>query len=94
MLLPSGNPFKCYEEVLYLQPMIPPKRFDISPPNWGVGGYSEDLDAFIFFFKKKYTLIKFVPSTKKQDKLIFASKTLMMCTYISSARIVSRLEFA
>ena len=29
MLLPSGNPFKCHEEVLYLQPMIPPKRLDI-----------------------------------------------------------------
>ena len=33
--LPSGNPFKCHEEVLYyLQPMIPPKRFDIIPPDW------------------------------------------------------------
>ena len=31
-LIPSGNPFKCHEEVLYLQPMIPPKRFDIPPP--------------------------------------------------------------
>ena len=28
LLLPSGNPFKCHEEVLYLQPMIPPTRFD------------------------------------------------------------------
>ena len=27
MLSPSGNPFKCHEEVLYLQPSIPPKRF-------------------------------------------------------------------
>ena len=27
----GGNPFKCHEEVLYLQPMIPPKRFDIFP---------------------------------------------------------------
>ena len=24
MLFPSGNPFKCHEEVLYLQPLIPP----------------------------------------------------------------------
>ena len=24
------------EEVLYLQPMIPPKRVDISPPDWGM----------------------------------------------------------
>ena len=31
MLIPSGNPFKCHEEVLYLQPMITPKRFDIFP---------------------------------------------------------------
>ena len=30
-LLPPGNPFKCHEEVLSLQPMIPPKRFDIFP---------------------------------------------------------------
>ena len=34
MLLPSENPFKCHEDVLSLQPMIPPKRFDISPPVW------------------------------------------------------------
>ena len=34
----SGNPFKYHEEVLYLQPMIPPtsKRFDIFPPDWGM----------------------------------------------------------
>ena len=32
----SGNPFKCHEEVLYLQSMIPPKRFDIFPLGWGV----------------------------------------------------------
>ena len=34
MSLPSGNPFKCHEEVLSLQPMnmIPPKRFDIFFP--------------------------------------------------------------
>ena len=30
MLLPSGNPFKCHEEVLSLQPMFPPKPFDCS----------------------------------------------------------------
>ena len=32
MLFASGNPFKCHEEGLYLQPLIPPKRFDIFPP--------------------------------------------------------------
>ena len=36
-LLPSGNPFKCHEKGLSLQPMIPPKRFD------------EGLDTFRFF---------------------------------------------
>ena len=30
------NPIKYHEEVLYLQPMIPPKRFDIFPPDWGM----------------------------------------------------------
>ena len=44
MLLPSGNPFRCHEEVLYLQPMIPPKRFDIFSPL--TGGCSEGLGAF------------------------------------------------
>ena len=33
LLLPSGNPFKCHEEVLYLQPMIPYKCFNILPPD-------------------------------------------------------------
>ena len=46
MLLPSGNPIKCHEEVLSLQPMIPPRRFDISPPL--TRGCSQGLDAFIF----------------------------------------------
>ena len=30
--VPQRNLFKCHEEVLYLQPMIQPKRFDIPPP--------------------------------------------------------------
>ena len=29
MLLPSGNPFKCHEEILFLQPLSHLKRFDI-----------------------------------------------------------------
>ena len=32
MLSASGNLFKCHEEVLYLQLLIPPKRFDFFPP--------------------------------------------------------------
>ena len=43
MLFPSGNPFKCHEEVLYLQPLIPPKRFDIF--SLLTGGGSEGLGA-------------------------------------------------
>ena len=48
MLLPSGNPFKRHEEVLYLQPLIQPKCLDIFPPC--TGGCSEGLGAFLFFF--------------------------------------------
>ena len=36
MLLPSGSPFKCHGDVLYLQSVIPSKRFDIFPPDWGM----------------------------------------------------------
>ena len=32
MLSASENLFKCHKEVLYLQPLIPPKRFDIFSP--------------------------------------------------------------
>ena len=46
MLLPLGNPFKCHVRGLYLQSMIPTKRFDIFP-DWGM---PEGLDAFRFFF--------------------------------------------
>ena len=35
MLLPSGNPFKGHEEVLYFQLLILPKRFDIFSPRLG-----------------------------------------------------------
>ena len=33
-ILPSGNPFKCHEEVLYLQSMIPPEMFEIFSSDW------------------------------------------------------------
>ena len=48
MIPPSGSPFKCHEEVVSMQPMIPHKRFDTFPLT---GGCSEGLDAFRFFFK-------------------------------------------
>ena len=44
--------FKYHEEVLSLQSMIPPKRFDISPPDWGMLRRSR-LDAVRFFFKHR-----------------------------------------
>ena len=59
MLLPSGNPFKCHEEVLYFQLLIPPKGFDIFFPQ--TGGCSEGLGAFRFFFKK---LVRICPSDR------------------------------
>ena len=40
------NLFECHEEVLYLQPLIPPKRFNISPPI--IGGCSEGLGVLCF----------------------------------------------
>ena len=43
MLSASRNLFKCHEEVLYLQPLIPPKPFDIFSPI--TGGCSEGLGA-------------------------------------------------
>ena len=32
MLLSLGNQIKCHEEVLSLQPMIPPESFENFPP--------------------------------------------------------------
>ena len=49
MVLPSENPFKCHEEVLYLQPLIPPKRFDIFfPPDWGMLRRSRRVLIFLY----------------------------------------------
>ena len=63
MLLPSGNPFKCHGEVLYLQPTIPPKRFDIFPPDWGM--LRRSIGAFKFSLKQPMippkTILTFFP---------------------------------
>ena len=48
-LFPSGNSLICHEEVLFLQPLLPPKRIAISPPL--TEGCSEGLGAFWFTFK-------------------------------------------
>ena len=47
MLLPSGNPFSCHEDVLSLQSMIPPKRFDIFPPDRGMLRRSRRVPIFL-----------------------------------------------
>ena len=52
MLSASGNLFKGHEEVLYLQPLIPPKRFDIFPPT--TGGCTEGLGVLCFFLKQQH----------------------------------------
>ena len=47
LLYYHGNPFKCHEEVLYLQPMIPPKRFGIFPPDRGMLRTSRCVQIFL-----------------------------------------------
>ena len=54
MLLPSGNPFKYHEEVSYLQTMIPPERFDIFPPDWGMLIGSRCVQIFLQMHRKSY----------------------------------------
>ena len=36
-----------HEEFSYLQPMIPPKRFDIFPPDWGMLRRSRCIQIFL-----------------------------------------------
>ena len=78
MLLPSGNPFKCHEEVLYFQLLIPPKRFDIFFPQ--TGGCSEGLGAFRFFFKD-YKRIwfpdSFAPAIQNCKRISHAAQLLL-----------------
>ena len=42
-----GIRLKRHEEVLYLYPMIPPKRFDIFPPGWGMLRRSRCVQFFL-----------------------------------------------
>ena len=41
------NPVECHEDVLSLQPMIPSKRFDIFPPDWGMLRRSRRVQIFL-----------------------------------------------
>ena len=47
MLLRSGNPFKYHDEVWFLQPMIPPKCFDIFLLDWGMLTRSRCVQVFL-----------------------------------------------
>ena len=38
---------KCYQEVVSLQPMTPPKRFDIFPSDWGMLRKSRCVQIFL-----------------------------------------------
>ena len=55
-----GNPIKCHEEVLSLQPMMTPKFFfkhlNVFTFFPLTGGCSEGVVAFRFFFKYIHTL--------------------------------------
>ena len=62
MLLPSMNPFISHEEQSFCSysPCSHLNVFDIFPPlipHPSSGGFSEGLDAFRFFFKRKHALL-------------------------------------
>ena len=43
-----GNQYaECEKQVLYLQPMISPKRFDIFPPDWEMFRRSTSVQIFL-----------------------------------------------
>ena len=83
MLLSSGNPFKCHEGVLSLQPMIPPKLnvLTFSP----FVGCSEGLDAFNFFFKLLHTsqLDSIIRSVQE-----YTNSTLLLVVQYYNKRII------
>ena len=85
MLPPLGNPFKCHEDVLSSQTMIPPtKCFDISPP---CVGCSEGLDAFRFFFKQTQIHILYVNTTSYSSisTMVLHMSTTDDATYTTTA---------
>ena len=79
MLFPSGNPFKCHEEVLYLQPLIPPKRFDISPPL--TGGCSEGLEVRSDFPLNQWDISTLIDPSPLHFYYYFR---IAVCSYIVS----------
>ena len=70
MLSASGNLFKCHEEVLYLQPLIPPKRFDIFPHNRGMLRRSRCGLIFLLKQRTRYFVVR-------EEGMGWGGKTLM-----------------
>ena len=74
MLSASGNPFKCHEEFLYLQPMIPPKRFDSFPLDWGMLRRSRCVQIFILnsvIVAVEIRCIDYTESEENHSSIIF-----------------------
>ena len=86
MLLPLlGNPIKYHEEILYLQPMIPPKRFDIFPPDWGMLRRSRRVQIF----REKLVLLPDLVSLS-----FFARGHPVLytyCTLLSTAKVAAAI---
>ena len=47
-----GTRLNAMKRFLYLQPMIPPKRFDIFPPDWGMLRRSRRVQIFLIHHKR------------------------------------------
>ena len=103
MLLTSGNPFKCHEEVLHLQPMVPPKRFDISPPAWGMLRRSRCVQIFLQIqYTSSARCIRYVePSLEERESvkrylqymLMKPSENRFWAGYIPAAAVVHPINW-
>ena len=95
MLFPSGNPFICHEEVLYLQPLIPPKRFDISPPDWGMLRRSRCVLIFLSLnnIKLSASSFYFFPLEMELFPSVFEPLPFSLCTESMSYVSPFRKEF-
>ena len=83
MLLPSWNPFKCHEEVLYLQPMIPPKRFDIFTPDWGMLRRSRCVQIFLLIIMRRSRCVQ-ISLLKHPPEHSLQSCLCVCCTHFTS----------
>ena len=81
MLSASGNLFKCHQEFLYLQPLIPPKRFDIFSPI--TGGCLEGLGVLWFFFKYRNPEISSNKLVRSEQLLLHVRVVLIILYCLS-----------